>query len=270
MKQTVLSYLFVGLLSSTILLSSEAQAAGSWAESLRPYVVQFLGAEMANKLLGEVPAEHELPELPQVQKETTSTKVLPKESGKKEVSRTEQAAFDLKYIRELYAVTRQREGNDKDLSQWMNAMSQGATREGIYRALVLDGAYAGLEGMDYPQSDKAIEFGSDYMNRFVGKKLSHKAISQVNLYTMKRIMTEDSLELIDQFLYENRVEDLYKWYGIFSSELAEKFPKAFSNKMRAEPSVDKHILWAQTVPWQVLKGEVIFKLHHIMNLLSKS
>lgn len=270
MKQAVYSYLFVGLLSSTILLSTEAQAAGGWAESLRPYVVQFLGTDIANKLLGELPADFELPELPQVQKETTSLKVLPKETGKKEVSRAEQATFDLKYIRELYAVTRQREGNDKELSQWMNAMSQGATREGIYRALVLDGAYAGLEGMDYPQSDKVIDFGSEFMDRFLGKKLSHKAISQVNLYTMKRIMTEDSLELIDQFLYENRVDDLYKWYAILSSELAAKYPKAFSNKMRAELSVDKHILWAQTVPWQVLKGEVIFKLHHVMNLLSKS
>lgn len=270
MKKTVISYLFVGLMSSTILFSTKAHASGGWAESLRPYVVQFLGQDIANKLLGEVATAHELPEIPDIEKVSTSTRSFPKEEAKKEFKRSEQAAYDQMYIRELYEVTRQRAANDKDLAQWMNTMSQGATREGIYRALVLDGAYAGLEGMDYPLTDRAVQFGAEFMNKYIGKKLSNKAISQVNLYSMKRIMTEDSLELIDQFLYENRIEDLYTWYAVLSAQLASEHPNAFASKTRADANFETHLVWARAVTWQTLKGEVIYKLHHIMNLLNKA
>ena len=236
---------------------------------MRPYVAKFLGESIASKLFGEKATALELPEIPTVEHSSTSTKSLPQESGKKEFSKKENNEYNRMYIEELYKVTRQTKPNLSDISKWMNVMSQGGTREGVYRALVLDGSYAGLEGIASPLNKRAAKFASAYMKRFLGKEISETAISKVNMYTVKRIMTEDSLEVIDQFLYEGKIEELYTWYSIMSSEFASEFPTAFKIKTRASQDVEAHLRWSHLVSWQVLKGEVIYKLHYLMNMLSK-
>lgn len=270
MKNTVLSYLFVVVCCSSIFYSTGARAESGWVSTVRPYVERFLGEEIATKLFGEkAPGEMALPTIPKVQSDTTSTRSLPEEGAKMKLSPSELASFNQLYIQELYEATRQRPANSNDLAKWMNVLSQGGTREGVYRSLVLDAAYAGLEGGPFPMRPRTSEFASAFMQKYIGKQVSTKAMSSATLYTVKRIITDDALDIADEFLYEGRMDDLYTWYAVMSSEFAKDYPNAFKAKSRQETDSAWHKSWAEKVGWQVLKSELIIKLHSLMNLLNQ-
>lgn len=270
MKNTVLSYLFVVVCCSSIFYSTRANAESGWVGSVRPYVEKFLGDEIAVKLFGEkAPTEMALPKIPKVENNSTSTRSLPVEGAKIKLSAKDLASFNQLFVQELYEATRQREANANDVAKWMNVLSQGGTREGVYRSLVLDAAYAGLEGGPFPMTPKAAEFASEFMQKYVGKQVSQKAMNSATYYTVKRIITDDALDIADEFLYEGRMDDLYTWYAVMSSEFATKYSGAFKLKSRQETDPSWHKSWAEKVGWQVLKSELIIKVNSIVNLLSK-
>ncbi len=270
LKNTVLSYLFVVVCCSSIFYSTGAHAESGWVSTVRPYVERFLGDEIATKLFGEkAPTQMTLPAIPKVQSDTTSTRSLPEEGAKIKLSAKELASFNQLYIQELYEATRQRPANTNDIAKWMNVLSQGGTREGVYRNLVLDQSYAGLEGGPFPMRPRASEFASSFMQKYIGKEVSKKAMSSASLYTVKRIITDDALDIVDEFLYEGRMDDLYTWYAVMSSEFATEYPNAFKAKSRQETDASWHKSWAEKVGWQVLKSEVIIKIHSLLNLLNQ-
>ena len=92
-------------------------------------------------------------------------------------------------------------------------------------------------------------------------------MKKLNLYGIKKIITEKVLELVDAFPSDGN--DLYRWYAVLSSDFSNEFPQLMKGKVRARKSALFHIAWAKTVPLQQIKSEVIVKIHMAMNSLQK-
>ncbi len=233
-------------------------------EKLRVFVEENFTQELAVKLFGEKAAEVQMPPLPQLVKDARSTDVYDKQEKKSNLSSEDDQKYNLAFIQEIIEVTRNAPANDNELARWMNTMDQGATREGIYRAMVLDSLYAGLENGGAGLSPRSIEFTQYFLEKFIGQAIDEKLLQQINLYTIKREVAEKALEIIDSFSNE---DELHRWYAVLSGELAVKYPQVFANKVRKYESMTRHLNWAKEAPVQHLKSEVVIKIHAIYNNL---
>jgi hypothetical protein len=61
------------------------------------------------------------------------------------------------------------------------------------------------------------------------------------------------------------LDSLYRWYALFSSELAKDYQPMLLSDVRKDPSALFHYQWAQGMPIQHIKSEFIIKLHTVMN-----
>jgi len=237
-------------------------------EKVRPYVVKYLGADIANKYFGDQkPSINiKLPKIPIVEKDATSLRPFEKveDPHKNAVPKDKAEKFNYLFLKELYKFTRMGKISQGDMKKWMNILSQGGTREGVYRALVLDNTYYSLEKRKYPVNGKIIIFAKWYLTKFVDKKTSDKKLQKINFFHLKRVVAEHSLEIIDAFKKRN---DLLDWYGVLSGNIAQKYSGLFKGKIRNNPSIIDHRNWAAKVPLDYLKSEVILKVHKIFNFL---
>ena len=254
-----------------------AEAAPAWPEKARPYLekirphlLKYLGEDATVMILGPVPVpKMELPPIPKLVDDAKSTEVY---SRKEDVAQfkikpEEYQKYNLAFIDEVIQETRGMKANDDDLGKWMNTMEQGASREGIYRAMVLDATYAGLENYEAEVTERSSAFAISFLEKFVNQTLKKEAITKLNFYTLKRVVTEKALEVIDA--YYNNPKDLFRWYAVLSSEFAEEYPTIWNNELRKDASPQRHFDWAGSVPSQFLKSEVIIKLHKIFNHLNR-
>jgi hypothetical protein len=148
----------------------------------------------------------------------------------------------------------------------MNVFSQGATQEGVYRAMVLDQIYAGLENFPNPVNEEVVDFTIWYMKKFNDREYPREKIEGINFFSIKRIITEKSLETLDG-LAAREADDFYRWYAVFSGELSRKYPSAFRNELRSNPVMSRHEAWAKGSPEQLIKAEMIIKLHLVFNFI---
>ncbi|MCB0745022.1 MAG: hypothetical protein KDC67_14030, partial [Ignavibacteriae bacterium] len=102
--------------------------------------------------------------------------------------------------------------------------------------------------------------------KYFGLIFEQKQIEQLNMWGIKRFFVEKALEIMDSFPTDG--EDLYKWYAHLSSQLARESGIAWKNKTRQSVHLQTHYLWAQNVPLQHIKSEVIIKLHKFFNSLN--
>ncbi len=253
-----------------ISMSANALTIDDIKSKLRPIVTEYFGVDVANSIFGleKKSVTLELPAIPKIVSNTKSTKVFNQKVETINLSKEDQNAYDFNFIREIIKVTRQVKPDDNEVNRWMNTLMQGASREGVYRAMVLDEYYGRLENYNQPLSQEAMQFTVKYLERFVGKKVKMESLQRMNIYTVKRIITEYSLDIMDIYMQEDRKEDFYTWYAVFSSELAQDF-KIWGNKMRASSNANAHRKWAKGVPTQYVKSEVMIKLHSLLNLLQK-
>lgn len=242
---------------------SNAHAAGL-ADKIRPYVEKYLGDEIAVKLFGEIEEKIKLPQIPKVNKDAKSTRPEFVDKTKLNVSKDKVQKANLSFLYELYEAARKVKPNDNDVSKWMNVISQGGSREGVYRALVLDNTYAAMENYTTPMTDTGIKFSKYYVTTFMNKSISKDSLEKTNFFTLKRVLTEQTLEILDELLYKD-VNLFYDWYAVFSAEVAKKYPNFFTNKIRVSTSRERHRKWAKFVPIQHVKSEVIIKLHKLFN-----
>lgn len=258
------------ILAAMIVMSPVCKAEG-FADKLvkfRPLVEKYAGMDMANKIWG-VKDNVLLPAIPEITNETTSTDVYKRKKDSKmaSISADKKEQYDLAFVNELIAQTREVKANRGEITKWMGTLSQGATREGIYRAMVLDAYYARLENYNSTLSKGAQAFAIKFMKKYIGKEVKPEKLANVNIYTIKRIVTERALDIIDIYLSQNE-ENLYSWYGVFSKEIATDYP-IWENKLRANKSATLHKKWASKAPVQFVKSEVIIKLHKLFNNLQK-
>lgn len=233
----------------------------------------IIGEERTNQIFGldeNEEAEINLPEIPKLKKNATSTETYKikedKQAKSKAVPSKDREKYDYLFIREIFSVTRNRLPTGEEYSKWMNVLGQGGTREGVYRATVLDKSYAMLESdRGYPVNSQMIDFFVEYFQKYLDKKTSPKQITGWNMYSVKRIATEKTLEVID--LLKVKGDDLYDWYAVFSSDLASRWPDAWKSKIRKEMDSHVHKRWAKAVPEQHVKSEIMIKLHRVFNYL---
>ncbi len=239
----------------------------SFIEKMRPAFANILGAELTNKLIGNeviaVPNEIAMPALPKIIDDAKSTAVYNKKADKVILDLKLEEKFHYAYIREVYEVTRQAKPTDEEVAKYMNILAQGGTREGIYRSLVLDSVYGGMENWDKPVKSTTADFAVYFYQKYLGRKVAKKNFEGMSIYTLKRLVADKTLDMLDAFGDDR--ENLENWYALMSAELANKFPMIWQNPMRKKTSALEHKAWAGKVPLQHMKSEVVIKLHSAFN-----
>lgn len=231
-------------------------------------MVKIVGVRWTEKLIGlapEVKVDDSviLPSLPKLLEDARSTAVFEKKQDKIVLKRELEEKFHFAYIKEIYEATRQTNPNDDEIAKMMNVLSQGGSREGVYHSLVLDSTYGGMENYDKPVKSNSADFAVYFYGRYIGKKISKESLKGMNVYSLKRLMADKALDIIDA--YGDNREDLEKWYAVMSSDLASKFPQVWSSKLRKDTSSLVHKSWASRVPVQHIKSESLIKIHTAMN-----
>ncbi len=271
MKHLILGILFC---LSFEIYAQEISLEPGWKSSMRSFITKIAGEDWSNKLLGAAPvpapkvAEVSMPEIPILLKKSTDveayTKIVkpPTEYDRLPTERKRQ--FDYNFIQELFRVTRKTDPNDEVLANWLNTLDQGGSREGVYQALVLDEVYYSLESMEEKPTKKLQDFYINFSKKFLNQGLKPDSISNLNLFSLKRILTEKSLDLIEYYEMKN-LDQIYKWYANFSADLGQGHPELLTSEVRKNPSAIFHYEWAKKMPIQHIKSEFIIKLHGVMN-----
>lgn len=245
-----------------------AEEAG-FKSKIRPYFTKIIGMEWTNKLLGKKEIGITLPKIPEVSASaTTVTKDFSSNKKKLKFKEEDLRRYNTSFVRELFFVTRNIKANSDEISRWMNVIEQSGSREGVYRALVLDRVYGGLENFDSKINSRTVEFTLEFMGKFLGKTVGEDELKKINFYTLKRILTENSLSILDFYL-DNNEDNFYRWYAVFSGDIAEKYPDSWKNKVRKIKRRISHKKWAESMPIQHVKSEVIIKIHKLMNKLNE-
>lgn len=264
-----LIFIFAISLSFTSLIQAQEQETVTLADQLkgktRSFVARFLGEEVASSLFGESLDTLQLPTPPTLEKDARSVSVR-NELNTNDLTEEQWKKYNYNYVNELFEVVRQSRPNSNDIAQWMNVLEQGGKQEGVYRALVLDQTYAGLENFPRDMNEEVIAFTMWFMKTFNNKEYKKEQLVGVNFFSIKRIVTERTLETIDA-LGQRSPDDLYDWYGVFSGEMARRYPEIFVNEIRKNQQMNYHAAWAQTMPEQIIKAEALIKLHMIFNFL---
>lgn len=262
--------LVLGLFLSFQVFASEPLEA-SWKTKLRDVITSIAGDSWGEKILGKVPTPKEeltLPEIPKEAKKTTDASSYdkvqkePTEFDRLPTERKRQ--FDYQFLKEIFLVTRKTDAKDEDLSNWLNTLDQGGSREGIYQALVLDEVYAALENMDEKPSSKLLNFTLTFSQKFLNQTFKKESLEQLNLYSLKRILSEKGLDLMEY--YEGKdLDSLYRWYAILSADMAKEYSPLLKGAVREDTSALYHYEWAKGMPIQHIKSEFLIKIHAIMN-----
>ena len=264
-----LTLIFILALSLHILHAQDSnQKPQSFVEKMRPTLIKVVGEQWTVKLIGAAPEikiddSVILPAIPKLTEDARSTAVYDKKQDKITLKPEVEEKYRYAYVREIYEATRQTKPNDDDVGKLMNVLSQGGSREGIYHSLVLDSTYAGMENYDKPIKGNAADFAVYFYGRYLGKKIMKDSLKGLNIYTVKRLMADKSLDIIDA--YGDNREDIEKWYAVMSADLASKFPQVWTAKIRKDTSSQVHKSWANHVPVQHIKSEVLIKIHSAMN-----
>lgn len=229
---------------------------------LRPYSQKVLGNEWTVKIFGKQ-ANIFMPSIPKVDKNPQSMQEYKLVGDKIQLSVEKKKKYDYLFIEEIYQVTKNTTAANSEISNWLNVLEQGGTREGIYRAVVLNDDYRGLENFDKIVSEAVVNFSIFYMDKFLSKKVAASKLTDVNFYTLKRVVVGQTLDIVDALM--KNPYDLYDWYAIFSIDLIEYFPHLYKNKLRLNKNSEFQREWAVSAPEQFIKAEIIIKLHMALN-----
>lgn len=265
-----LALIFALALSIHILHAQDAKEykSVSFAEKMRPTLMRVVGEKWTVKLIGDAPEVKVddsviLPAIPKLAADARSTAIYDRKEDKVKLDKATEEKYYVAYVKEVYEATRQLRPNDDELAKMVNVLAQGGTREGVYHSLVLDSAYGGMENYDKPIKSNAADFAVYFYDRYLGKKITKESLKGLNAFTVKRILADKALDIIDA--YGDKRDDLEKWYAVMSSDLASKFPQVWSSKLRKDTSSLHHKNWASKVPVQHIKSETVIKLHMAMN-----
>jgi hypothetical protein len=251
---------------------------GAYKERLRSHMANMLGDETTNKLLGEAPTQDqiELPVIPKVKNDAKDESYYDQKKsaiysqGEKyeKLPLEQKRSYEVSFLEQLFEVTRNAEAKKDDVIKYVNVLEQGGSREGVYRSVVLDQVYLALEQYQEPASQALVDFVLDFSVRFLAIQYKPESLKSFNLWALKRIIVEKTLEVIDALAA--KPEDVYSWYAVLSKELARDHSGIWGNNETRKNSLDLyHYKWAQTVPFQHIKSEVIVKMHKVMNHLQQ-
>lgn len=233
-------------------------------EQMKKKMHQLLGKETDTKV--HLP----MPPIPKVKKDATSTRVYKKEGrvyrqgvSFKQLSVDKKRKYWIAFLQELYQVVRGSEVKTSELQNGVNVLEQGGTREGVYHSVVLSSEYKTLEAYEEVPSDEALRWSLGYAKKYLGLVYRKDQMVKVNLWGLKRILAEKTLDIIDSFPVDG--ENLYRWYAHLSSDLAQNTRVSWKNKTRQIKAFEFHYRWAKKAPLQHIKSETIIKFHQLFN-----
>ncbi len=171
------------------------------------------------------------------------------------------------FLQEVVLATTRVKISDAEYENWMNVLVQGGSREGIYHGLVLGDYYRRLEEESNPALPIIATFTQEYMNEFLMQKFDEELLKDVNIFKLKNVVSEKTMDLIDKLSYKR--EYLANWYTLFSVYLARKFPNLWKNELRKSMDKTTHLLWASRMPLGHIKSEAVIKLHTVFNTLGQ-
>ncbi len=263
-----ISKLKKSILAAIILFSVSSKA--GWKEDLevklRPLIEKYIGSDVASKLFG-VKKTLEMPVIPKVESNAKQVVVesAAESKNKINISNTELEKYHASYINELYEVVLRSKASRDDIAKWLNVLVQGGSREGIYRGLVLGRVYQSFENEPPEISNSTVDFAQLVLKDFVNYETTKEKLLKINIYSIKRITTEKALNVFDTLIRTNE-DDAYKWYAILSAKMAERFGAGLgSNELRVNSDSMVHYNWAKNVNVQMIKSEMILKIHKIFN-----
>lgn len=235
------------------------------------FLTIIIGKEVREKLTVpplEVESKISMPEIPVDMKKMTDTQVYEKKIKEQtefdRLNPEEKRQYNYNFIQELFLVTRKVEAGDEDVVNWLNVLEQEGSREGIYQALVLDEIYTGLEEMNEVSSERLINFLVKFGNKFLNKSFSPESLKKLNPFSLKRIFTDHLLDLMEYYEVKD-LDSLYRWYALYSEQLAQDYGPLMKTQIRSETSSNYHYQWAIKMPLQHIKSEVMIKTHLVMN-----
>jgi hypothetical protein len=243
----------------------------SWKTSLRGLVTRVAGEQWGIKLFGEEPKPTPritMPVIPKIEKRNTDvatyTKISKDPTEFDKLPSDRKKKYDYEFLKELFTVTRKTEPRDEDLATWLNNLEQGGSREGIYQALVLDEVYVALENINEKSSPRLREYALKFSQKYLNQTFKDGSLDQFNLYSIKRIISEKCLDIME--IYEMKdLDSFYRWYAVFSAEIATEYGPFLKSSVRKDQNVLYHYEWAKASPIQHVKSEFIIKLHTVMN-----
>jgi len=211
-----------------------------------------------------------MPPIPKVVKDAKSVDVYNKkgaiyQQGQKytRLSLNQKRNYRVAFIEELFIAVNGSEATKEQLGSMLNVLESGGSREGVYRSIVLSNDYSNLEGYQEVPNDKLLDFTLELANNYMNKSFNKSTMAKLNLYGIKRVMTEKMLEVSDAFPSDGVA--LRSWYAVLSSDLAKQFPSLWRGPIRGVSRREPHFKWAKSVPLQHIKSEIIVKLHKAMN-----
>lgn len=270
--------IFVGFLSMlNLAFAQDSLPEEGWRGKLRPVLSRFLGVDATASLIGpapmvEVPAEMQLPLLPELTRKNTDASVYKVDSELRKQGKDFEAlpadkkrSYELGFLKELFLATRRAPAREEDLAKWINVLEGGGSREGVYRGVMLDEVYASLESYEEQPSDKLVKWTQGFAVKFLQLSFKDEVLKQGNLFFIKRVISEKVLEMLDAL--EPKPEDFRTWYAVFSAQIAKEFPDQWLGTIRANPDAQVHLNWAKKAHIQHIKSEVVIKLQSVMNKL---
>jgi len=261
----ILFFLFLSLNFSHVF----AGDVPAWKSGLLKVISKVTSESEAKKLLGIDDSQITMPEIPKLESNATSTEIYSKvkevvPDSYKKLSKEEKNKFNYKYLKELFLTVRNQNATDREIGSLLNVLEQGGSREGVYRSIVLDKFYEQLSHENNPSSEKLCLFVIDFMGTYLSLTTQKEVLLKTNFYWLKRYLVEKSLEIAD--LLSAKPDDFQNWYAIISADFAKKYPTLWAgNRARSSHSAVWHKSWANSVPSQHLKSELILKIHSVMN-----
>jgi hypothetical protein len=246
---------------------------------IRTHMATMLGEETTEKFFGtkeNSSPKMTLPEIPKVILDAKNENFYQEKNNKlssqgekyNNLSNEEKRTFRVSFLKQLYSITRNSTPKESDLLKSLNVLEQGGNREGVYRSVTLDQTYAALENYEEKSSEALVNFIQYFTPKYLKKQYQKTSLESLNLWALKRLVTEKCLELVDTLA--KKPNDVYRWYAVYSSEIAANYPELWQSKTRKNVSDKYHYKWAQSVPFQHIKSEIIIKTHKLMNHLQKS
>ncbi|MCY4643122.1 MAG: hypothetical protein OXB88_00735 [Bacteriovoracales bacterium] len=178
------------------------------------------------------------------------------------LNQEQKTQLSIGFVNESYAVILGRPPSPKERAQKVNILLQEGSREGIYRNLTLGEEYRRNESIKKNLSDQNKQFSSHYLKVYLNTRVNWNQSGYPGLHTVKRLLVERSLEIIDAFAKRS---DVNSWFAVFSEEIQKRLN--WNQNHRKLDSRQRYFLWAQKMPIDILKSEVAIKIHLLMNSL---
>lgn len=253
---------------------------GPYEKKWRPLVENQLGQKVATFLWGKaVPVKKSgiyMPPIPKVSDQDSSSLDVYRLKNsliyRQGMSYFEQDPEKLKslrllFIKELYEAVLQRLPSQEELEGAYNQLIQGGSYTGLYRSLVLSGEYREMEASSNNNASSVTEFVHVFGRDYLETPFKKQAVASFSFQSVKRMLVEKTLDILNIMGPQNP-EHIHNWYALASVSIAKEYQALkleLERKDRTSLNPKAYHKWAKKVPFEVMKGELVIKLHKLIN-----